>query len=201
MDKLIEWPPPIMQLPDWDNGGGVATVCGECPHRVIRRGDAVVALNHPEIDLEVAEARATLARNELALLGYRYVDCGFLIEDLQRWRKGRTWTAIRYQGYYPKLDGRVPDPAGLAPCVRLVVENLVPCMWCGDLLSKGSWCSPSDNQTCALSSGNGWKKAIPPGWVQGTQIGCPHGLSTVAWPDTHTWIRGSSGFCVGEGWS
>lgn len=189
MDQQGAWPPTVVQSADWDNGGGVAVMCGEHRHRVVRRGDDVVALDHSGIDDQVKQARTRLARNDIALLGYRYVDWNFLFEDLTRWREQRTWTSIRYEGFHPEADGAVPDPAGLAPCVRLILEGFVPCMWCGDLLANGNYCSPYDNQTCALSSGNGWKKAIPPGWVQGTQIGSPHGLSTVAWPVRYRWIR------------
>jgi hypothetical protein len=48
------WPPKVVQLPEWDNGGGVAVLCGGAQHRVVRRVDAVVALEHPRIDSEVA---------------------------------------------------------------------------------------------------------------------------------------------------
>ncbi len=184
MTGSVDWPPTVVQLPEWDNGGGVAVQCSGAQHRVVRHGDNVIALDHLDIEREVSGACAALLSGDLKLLGYRFVDTGFLIEDLERWRKGRTWTSIRM-----RLPDPIEDPSGLSPCTRLVIEGFVPCMWCGNLLSEGSTCLPSDCETCALSSGNGWKKAIPAGWVQGTQIGSPHGLSTVGWSERYRWVR------------
>lgn len=190
-EKGSRWPPRVVQRSEWDNGGGVAVLCGDFQHRVDRDGNGVVARDHPSAESEIAEAREALSRGDLAPLGYRFVDNGFLIGDLERWRRGRRTWAEPWPRCGSERFGQIDDPAELAPCIRLAVERLVPCKWCGNLLARGDSCSPSDITTCALSSGNGWRHAIPPGWVQGTQIGSPHGLSTVGWPDRYRWIHRS----------
>lgn len=188
MIATVLWPPPITMLPDWDNGAGVAVMCGASQHRVVRRGDEIMPLDHAKIDLEVSEARSTLGAGHAQLLGYRLYSPGFIEDDLARWRKGRTWTDSGQRGLNPSIVGQVEDPAGLAACVRLVIEGFVPCNWCGTLLHQGNACTPDDDWTCALSNAGGWKKAIPPGWVQATLVGAPRGLDRV-WPRQYRWMR------------
>lgn len=175
----VLWPPKLVQLPEWDNGGGIAVVCGNSHHRVVRRGDDTVALDHPDIDEQLEQAHNALSRGDIALLGFRYVDTGFLVEDLHRWR-GRTWISAGPTTRDLEV-GEVIDTARLAPCVRLLLEGFVPCMWCGRLLAKGETCNANDNALCVLSNGTGWRRSIPPGWVQATLCGVPLGLSR-SWP-------------------
>lgn len=188
MNDDVLWPPQNIQLPDWDNGGGVAVLCGGGQHRVVRRGEGIVALDHPEVSQEAADARDALARGEIPLLGYRFNDTGFLIDDLLRWRKGHTWTDSGGRNNDPQEVGQIVDGSRLAPCVRLIVEGFVPCQWCGNLLAKGVTCTPDDDWVCVLSNGTGWHRSIPPGWVQGTQVGSPYGLSR-SWPHRYRCVR------------
>ncbi len=188
MNATVLWPPEMVKLPDWDNGAGVSVVCGASNHRVVRSGGQILPLDHTGIDLEVSEARSALDMGDTELLGYRLFSPGFIEEDLARWRKGRTWTDSGRRGLKPSLVGQVEDPAGLAPCVRLVIEGFVPCKWCGTLLDHGNACTSGDDWTCALSNAGGWKKAIPPGWVQATLVGAPRGLDR-GWPHQYQWLR------------
>ena len=161
-------------------------MCRGSQHRVVRRGEDIVALDHSRIGFEVSKARSALSAGDIQLLGYRHFSPGFVEHDLVQWRE-EPWTDSGARGVSPS-HGQVEDPASLAPCVRLVLEALVPCRWCGTLLCEGNACTSNNNWTCALSNAGGWKKAIPPGWVQATLIGAPYGL-TRAWPEGHRWKR------------
>ena len=187
MGDAILWPPQMVQLPDWDNGAGVAVLCGTSRHRVLRHDAEIVAIDHLRIDAEVGEARSALGAGDIELLGYRLFSPGFIWNALVQWRKGGAWTDSGMRGEKPS-SGQVEDPAGLAPCVRLVLEGFVPCRWCGTLLREGNACTSNNDWTCALSNAGGWKKAVPPGWVQATLVGAPSALAR-SWPAGYWWKR------------
>lgn len=186
MGDEVRWPPDMAKLPDWDNGGGIAVICGASEHRVVWRGDKIVAADHLQIGLEVNAARSAIAAGDVEVLGYRLYSPGFIEDDLLRWR-GAPWTDSGVRGEQPNI-GQVNDPDRLAPCVRLIVEGFVPCLWCGTLLRERNACTSTNDWTCALSNAGGWKRAIPLGWVQATLVGAPPGL-TRAWPGEYRWKR------------
>ena len=84
----------------------------------------------------------------------------------------------------------IRDPNELAACIRVAVEGLVPCTWCGRLLEKGDTCSADEDPYCTLANGNGWRKLIPPGWVHAKYAGIPTGFGR-GWPDEYKWQRNS----------
>lgn len=92
MGDEVRWPPDMAKLPDWDNGGGIAVICGASEHRVVWRGDKIVAADHLQIGLEVNAARSAIAAGDVEVLGYRIYSPGFIEDDLLRWRgaPGRT---------------------------------------------------------------------------------------------------------------
>lgn len=187
MSNKVVWPPRIVQLPDWDNAAGVAVICGGADHRVIRRGDEIIALDHPDVEPDLAGVRRAVATGNIRLLGFRFVDTHFIEEEIHRGRTGRTWISAKPNTAGVEI-GETPDADGIAPCVRLILERFAPCTWCGRLLSKGTNCTADDNPLCVLANGTGWRRSIPAGWMQATLAGVPNGLSR-SWPRRYEWSR------------
>ena len=183
------WPPEMVKLTDWANGAGVAVLCGESDHRVVRQDGRLVHLDHPEIETEVRMARAALEGRQVHRLGFRYVDTGFNTAAMQRGIPRPRWIPPNPKAH-DWAQGVVDEPDGLAPCVRLVIEGFVPCSWCGRLLADGSVCAADEDPYCCLANGNGWRRLIPPGWVHSKFAGIPLAFSRT-WPHDYAWQRNS----------
>lgn len=180
------WPPITVTLPDWDNGGGVAVICEGSEHRVARREGQIVALDHPDVDIQTAAAAAAAVHGEIKMIGYRYFDNKFNVDAIKKSGSPKAWAPSSAKSTH--ISGRIADLDQLPACVRLIIEDFSPCRWCGELLADGNQCTADDSPFCALANGNGWRKLIPPGWVQASLAGIST-AETRSWPKGYTWKR------------